>query len=335
MSGSGLKAWLAHSRWVSRMAGEAGGVTSSTIVWRLQVEGKEDVTQTMKTTQGMEKDGLVIRKEMTRQEGTAAAQTRTLTTTYKDQADIERQLLMQRKQQLMAMHQYNMAILGVNMSLLGLSFNLSTLAGDNKELAKQIRTVIAPMQIMLTLLNMGMSLNQLYAMSVYGIGRAMNYLTASMIVVGLVMAAIATKSPILKGIFLALAAVIGILTVRYMALSWAQLMASATKPIIGLALVALAAAALGAAWALNSSYKSRAFGGGFVAGTPVQYGEVTEAIIPLQSPRAMNMGLMGPGSTKGGITIMNANFIIKADRPSVLYKEIQNATNRHTFVTTR
>ena len=161
-----------------------------------------------------------------------------------------------------------------------------------------------------------------------------------MITVGVLMAMIQTKSRALKMILGAVAAVTLVLSGYFFLLAHSEAFAQAMGGPAGWAtlskglIVAAAAGATLGGLVSAAQSKSRAFSGRILTSpSTIMAGETAEAIIPLQSPKAARMGLVGPGGQ--GVTIQHATFNVMADKPSTLYKEVQRATAKRSYETGR
>ena len=163
-------------------------------------------------------------------------------------------------------------------------------------------------------------------------------LTFSMMFFGILLAALSTESRTLRMILMALAGAVAVLAGVFWYCAAAKATFSAFMGdwgtlVIGAAAAAAALGAIAGFMQRGATFKRSFAGGIFTSPTAILTGETPEAMIPLQSPKAARMGLTGPGG--GGVTIMNATFNVKADKPSTLYKEMQVAVGRRSYETRR
>ena len=255
-----------------------------------------------------------------------------ITNTAKEVAMARRAETMAVREQAMGLHQLNMAILGVNMSFLGLSFNMRNLGFISQETAEEFQHVIAPIQMMMTFMNMGLAMNMLYAASLDKVKWKVSALSFAMLGIGFIVGALSTKIPALRAAFMGLGAALLVLTLRQWALNASKLAFLAAIPGWGWAALgvsmALTAAAVGFASAQRS--RTRAFAGGvYTTPTPVILGDVGgEIATPLASPRFM--AAPAPQQSGNSITIQTLN--IKTDTPERFYKEMTRAIQHHDYV---
>lgn len=251
--------------------------------------------------------------------------------TTKTQTEIDKEAAKEQIQAASAMQRFNMSILGLNMSMLGLTFNMRTLAGTNKQLANSVGSIIAPFQVMLTLMGMAISLQQIWNATVKDGNRNMGSMLAAMMAVGFLIGALQTKSMALKAIFVVLAIATATLGAYMWYAATAKAALNGQMGPGGWAIMATGIAMTVGFSIYASRWKStsKAFSGRVISQpTMMTVGDATEAIIPLQSPRAMEMGITGPNANKS-VYIENLN--IKANDPESFYRELVRATKYHTY----
>jgi hypothetical protein len=312
---------------------------------------RQDVTYVFKTKGGKETEAVLTTLRRETDKGTASTTywSKSLEDTQGKVTEVKRSTEMYTNSQTnltkshirsqRELHKFNMAVLGVNMSMLGLSFNMQMLGGENEEFVQSIRESIAPIQMMMSFINLSLSMHHMWTMAIWGTHAAMSSLTAAMLGIGLLMATLNAKSLKMRILF-------GALTAAAFALAAAYTMAAISKSFllamqspwgwaqvaVGLAVAAGAGATLAAIYH-SSKAQTRAFAGKIITTpTTIMAGEGAEAIVPLQSPRAMSMGISGPGS--GGTVFNGAQFFIMADSPRTLYREVEESVEREQYLRT-
>jgi len=257
-------------------------------------------------------------------------------------------------------HMANMAVLGINMSLLGLSWNLSRAGIFSDKTNEKITKIIAPVQMVASVVNLSASAWQLYNIvsklarteailnastfiktntaltfsflglrwSIISVGAALGGLSA-------LFGAFITKSPVLRGVLSAIGAAMLVFAARTQIATMAKIMFNSQMGPVGwLAIVAgLAIASAFTASYLALGNRLGLWRGGIALGrTHATIGELgPEAVVPLNSPTGRRM--LGGGSGGGsGMSIQNAYFTVQADRPSTLFRNTNVAVKRQIYV---
>jgi len=256
-------------------------------------------------------------------------------------------------------HRANMAVLGLNMSLLGLSWNLQRSGMFSEETARKITEVVAPIQMVASVINFAASAYQLFMMwqeistmayvkGTVKVTQANGLLSSSFkglfVNISMVMAAMGGLAAIF-GAFItnswparAALSVLGAAMITYAVKTWAATTANlAFTASWGPAGWIAAGATLAVITFILASVASmmRTTGlwrGGIAMGrTNATIGELgPEAVIPLRSPSGRR--LLDGGGGGAGVSIERATFNVRADRPATLYRETNNSVRRQAFL---
>ena len=258
------------------------------------------------------------------------------------------------------MHGLNMAVLGMNMSLLGLSWNLQQAGIFSAETTNKIKKVIAPIQMVASVVNFAASAWQFYvimtniakvstttnANSIVASNLVMEssfYKLAMSIRVALmatggfaaVLASFFVASTPAKIILAGLGTAMLLYAFKTFAATKANLAFIASIPFVGWVAIWAVLATIVAALSYFGTIQ-RSIGlwkGGIVKGrTNATIGELgPEAVIPLHSPGGRKqLSDMGFGGSRS--FIQNAYFTVKADRPATLYRQTDQAVRRQSYL---
>lgn len=322
------------------MAAGGGNQTHETIITSFTVKGVPAAVIEMKKYQDA-KTGLT-RTEISKRKATEESSDATLIATYetRDLNFETKQAAKANKDFTKQLHMANMGVLGMNMSLLGITFQMRSLGFISKETANMWMQMIAPMQMVMSVMGLMMSMTQMLTMHMTRLQISITGVSLAAMGLLLFYGALMQKSTAMRFVLGALAGAITAVAVAYVAKFWAQAAAMALStgtlatPLI-MASVGIAAAAGGLLAAGMSTIKvptQKAFSGRILnSPTALIGGEVPEAIIPLQSPKA-NRALSAP---TGSVHIENATFVIKADSPATLYREMTRAVASRNYARAR
>jgi hypothetical protein len=256
------------------------------------------------------------------------------------------------------LHMMNMAALGINMSLLGLSWNLQRTGMFSDEAIEKITNVIAPIQMVASVINLGSSAWQMYnimrsmatvqhvigskaiissnlATSASFINLRMRILAAMFALAGMaaIFGAFMTNSMAARVALGALGGAMLVYAAKTMIATLWNYAFQSSIPVIGWIAMAAGAALLVATIAAITGAISGAslWKGGIINRRTTTMGELgPEAVIPLSSSRGRRaLRDMGGG---GGMSVQNMYVSVHADRPATTYRNLNDSIRREAYL---
>lgn len=258
-------------------------------------------------------------------------------------------------------HMLNMSVLGINMSLLGLSWNLSRTGMFSDEMVTKITNVIAPIQMVASVVNLASASYQFYniisrvlatthlitsaKVAAGNLAMASSFMRLRLAIFGTIfamgaaaaiMGVFLAKGPLVKGILGAIGGAMLALAAKSWIAAFANNAFQVSLGPIGWAIVIGGLAVLGTVLGALMGFMKMGgglFKGGIVPGrTTATLGELgPEAVIPI-SGHTGRQTLRGMGGGTAGMAVQQMNVYVRADRPATLFRGMNKSVRRQTFL---